>query len=182
LALAGINPFAAQNAVAALAIYVAVYLFMNLGAFVIVAFLRNEMQSEQIADYAGLLRRSPLVAVCFSIILVGLIGIPPLSGFYGKFAVFAALTEGFRFTGEPYLIVLFAIGGLNTVISLFYYLRVIRVMTMQPEPETRVPFSIPLATLHGAYICLLTIPTAALCFLWDRLGEAAIAATRSMLT
>ena len=57
-----------------LAIYISVYLFLNLGAFAIVAFLRNRMQSEQIADYAGLLRRCPGVAICFSLILLGLVG------------------------------------------------------------------------------------------------------------
>ncbi len=78
---------------------------MNLGAFAVVAFLRNAMHSEEIADYAGLLRRCPGVAICFSIILLSLIGLPPLSGFLGKFAVFAALTDAFRATGKAYLMV-----------------------------------------------------------------------------
>ena len=97
------------------------------------AFLRNAMQSEEIADYAGLLRRCPGVAICFSIILLSLIGLPPLSGFLGKFAVFAALTDAFRATGKPYLMVLLVAGGVNSAISLFYYLRIVRLMTMQSE-------------------------------------------------
>ena len=60
VAMAGIDDAGAERAIAALAIYIAVYLFMNLAAFAVVAFLRNAMRSEDIADYAGLIRRSPL--------------------------------------------------------------------------------------------------------------------------
>ena len=82
LALLGSDVHGAQNAVGSLVIYISVYLFMNLGAFAVVAFLRNAMHSEEIADYAGLLRRCPGVAICFSIILLSLdwaaavVGIP----------------------------------------------------------------------------------------------------------
>ena len=67
---------------------------MNLGAFAIVAFLRNAMRSEEIADYAGLIRRSPVVVVCFSMILFSLIGLPPLAGFIGKLLIFYSLVRG----------------------------------------------------------------------------------------
>ena len=80
LAMAQSSPDLAEKAVAALAIYIAVYLFMNLGAFSVVAFLRNEIRSEEIADYGGLIRRSPFVVICFAIILFALVGLPPLSG------------------------------------------------------------------------------------------------------
>ncbi len=66
---------------------------MNLGAFAIVAFLRNTLRSEEIADYAGLIRRMPIVTICFAMILVSLIGLPPLAGFAGKFLIFAALVD-----------------------------------------------------------------------------------------
>src|SRR4030095_8761778 len=83
VAMAGIDNAGAARGIARLAIYIAVYLFMNLGAFAVVAFLRNAMRSEEIADYAGLVRRCPLTVVCFSIILFCLVGLPPLSGFIG---------------------------------------------------------------------------------------------------
>ena len=73
--------------------YATIYLFMNLGAFAIVAFLRNSMQSEEIKDYAGLIGRSPLVAVSLTIILVSLIGLPPLAGFWPKLRVLQSLYE-----------------------------------------------------------------------------------------
>ena len=91
--LMGRSPADAADAVAAMAFYVGIYLFMNLGAFAIVAFLRNKLGSEEIADYAGLVRRSPGVAVCFAIILFSLVGLPPLAGFSAKFAIFSYVFE-----------------------------------------------------------------------------------------
>ena len=180
LALLGSDVHGAQGAVAALVIYIAVYLFMNLGAFAVVAFLRDAMHSEEIADYAGLLRRCPGVAICFSIILLSLIGLPPLSGFLGKFAIFAALTDAFRATGRASLMVLLFVGGLNTAVSLFYYLRIVRLMTMTPEPESRTPFVLSMASLPGLYLLLVTLPTALLILGWEHLSALALAAARSL--
>ena len=112
------------DAVAALIVYLGVYLFMNFGAFAIVAFVRNARGSESIADYAGMVRRSPAVAVAMAVILFSLVGLPPLAGFSAKFAAFAALLDAKMY---PLLI----IGGLNTVVSLFYYLRVVKVMMLE---------------------------------------------------
>ncbi|MFH1264140.1 MAG: NADH-quinone oxidoreductase subunit N, partial [Planctomycetota bacterium] len=117
-----LGPIKAQTAIAALAFYIAIYLFMNLGAFAAVAFLRNVLKSEQIDDYAGLVRRSPGLTVCLALILFSLLGLPPLAGFAAKFSIFYALFDA-RLLG------LLAIGVLNTVLSLFYYLRVVKVMT-----------------------------------------------------
>ena len=172
----------AQAAAASLVIYISVYLFLNLGAFVVVAFLRNRMGSEQIEDYAGLLRHSPGITICFSLILLGLVGLPPLSGFLGKFAVFAALTDAFRATGAAYLMVLLVAGGLNTAISLFYYLRVVKVMTMVPEAESCASVKLPVLSPSGLYIVLLTIPTALLIVGWQWLNALALAATASLFT
>ncbi len=139
----------AQTAVAAVLIYLGIYLFMNLGAFAAVAFLRNELHSEAIDDYAGLIRRSPGLAVCMAIILFSLVGLPPLAGFIAKFAAFAALLDA-------RLLALLAIGGLNTVLSLFYYLRVVRVMVLEGEPADRPAPTIPLLSPPGAYVAVLT--------------------------
>jgi NADH-quinone oxidoreductase subunit N len=160
--LLGENPAGAQEAVAALAFYVAIYLFMNLGAFAVVAFMRNALHSELIADYAGLVHRSPGVAVCMSVIMFSLLGLPPLAGFSAKFAVFASLVNAG-------LITLLVIGGLNTVLSLFYYLRVVRVMTLDPEPEDRPAPLIPMASVPGVYCVALTLPLIVLFLLWGGL-------------
>ena len=158
MALAVVSPDLAERAVAGLAIYIAVYLFMNLGAFSVVAFLRNAMDSEQIDDYAGLFRHCPGVVICLSLMLFSLLGIPPLAGFVGKFAVFASLVEGYRATGQGYLLLLFLVGGINTAISLFYYLRVVKVMTMDPDSPTRGPVRLPLVSLPGFYLVAVTLP------------------------
>jgi len=136
------------DAVAALILYLGVYLFMNFGAFAIVAFVRNARGSEEIADYAGMIRRSPAVVVAMAIILFSLVGLPPLAGFAAKFAAFAALLDA-----KMYLLLI--IGGLNTAISLFYYLRVVKVMMMEAPPEGQPDPSIPLLSIPGVYAVVL---------------------------
>jgi NADH-quinone oxidoreductase subunit N len=187
VAMAGINKAGAERAIAALAIYMAVYLFMNLTAFAVVAFLRNAMRSEDLADYAGLVRRYPLTVVCFALTLFGLIGLPPLSGFIGKFAIFASLVEGWQSveaTGQPgfYLLLLLLVGGINTAISLFYYLRVAKVMTIDDEPRDRPPFAYSDISLSGAFLWLITLPTALLMISWDWLSDLTLAAARNLLS
>jgi NADH-quinone oxidoreductase subunit N len=154
---------------------------MNLGAFSVVAFLRNAMRSEEIADYGGLIRRCPFFAICLSIILFGLLGLPPLSGFIGKFAIFASLAHGYQQTSQGYLIVLLLVGCLNTAISLFYYLRVVKVMTMEPEPETRDHFALPFLSLRGLYLFAITLPTLLLIVYWDFLSVSASWAAKQLL-
>ncbi|MCO6459398.1 MAG: NADH-quinone oxidoreductase subunit N [Pirellulaceae bacterium] len=182
IALAGQHPQQAQNAVSGLGIYIALYLFMNLGAFAIVAFFRNAFRSEEIADYAGLIRRCPGMVICFAAILFSLVGLPPLSGFIGKFAVFAALMDGFRLTGETYLLIVLLAGGINTAISLFYYLRVVKVMTMEPESPTRVPFALPMLSAAGMFTIAITLPTLLLILWWNWINESALGAARHLLT
>jgi NADH-quinone oxidoreductase subunit N len=181
MALADVDPAAAERAGAALALYIALYLFMNLGAFAVVAFLRNAMRSEEIADYAGLLRCCPIVAVAFSLLLFSLIGVPPLAGFIGKFAVFASLANGYQITSQGYLIVLLAVGGLNTAISLYYYLRLVKIMTIDPEPDSRGPVALPLVSSRGVYLAMVTAPTVVLFFCWDFLNQYALEAARQLL-
>jgi NADH-quinone oxidoreductase subunit N len=145
------------------------------------------MRSEEIADYAGLVRRCPLTVVCFSLILFGLIGLPPLSGFIGKFAIFASLVDGWRAVesaGQPgfYLLLLLVVGGINTAISLFYYLRVVKVMTIDDEPADRPPLVYSDVSLAGAYLWLITLPTAGLIVAWDWLSKMADAAARNLIS
>jgi NADH-quinone oxidoreductase subunit N len=187
VAMAGIDNAGAERAIAALAIYMAVYLFMNLAAFAVVALYRNAMRSEDVTDYAGLIRRSPLTVICFAATLFGLIGLPPLSGFIGKFAIFAALVEGYQkveSAGLPgfYLLLLLIIGGLNTAISLFYYLRVVKIMTIDDEPRDRVPLAYSDVSLGGAFLWVITLPTALLIVSWEWLSEVTLAAARNLFS
>ncbi len=162
--LAGERPEQAERAVAAMAFYVGAYLFMNLGAFAVVAFLRNAMRSEQIADYAGLIRTSPWIVVCFCAILLSLIGMPPFAGFAAKFNIFAALADAG-------LWLLLVVGGLNTAISLFYYLRVMKTMCLDPEPEDRLPIQLSVFSPEVVYITAVTLPVLVLGVFWDVLNS-----------
>jgi NADH-quinone oxidoreductase subunit N len=187
VAMAGIDNIGAARAIAGLAIYMAVYLFMNLAAFAVVALLRNAMRSEDLADYAGLIRRSPLTVICFALTLFSLVGLPPLSGFVGKFAIFASLVDGWQKVegaGLPgfYLLLLLLVGGINTAISLFYYLRVVKVMTMDDEPRDRPPLAYSDVSLGGAFLWLITLPTALLIVSWDWLNEISLAAARHLFS
>jgi NADH-quinone oxidoreductase subunit N len=168
MVLAGSNAPAARDAISAVAFYAGAYVFMNLGAFAIVAFLRNMLHSEEIADYAGLINRAPITVVCFCIILVSLIGIPPLAGFFGKYQIFASLVDA------KLWFVLF-IAGLNTAISLYYYLRVVKIMTIDPEPDTRRPAS--MSYIPGTFVVLLTAPIVILGVWPDSLNALARIAT-----
>jgi NADH-quinone oxidoreductase subunit N len=150
--LAGSNPAGAQEAVTALVFYLGVYVFMNLGAFAIVAFLRNTIGSEEIADYAGLIRSAPMTSVALTVIMVSLLGLPPLAGFFGKLLVFYALVAA----GGPWMIGLLVIAGVNTVISLIYYLRVAKTVCVDPEPVGRRPASI--GWLPAAYVFIVSLP------------------------
>ncbi len=169
------NPAAAEEAFASLLVYAGIYLFMNLGAFAIVAILRNRMFSEEIADYAGLVRTSPGIVVCFTALLFSLIGLPPLAGFLGKLVIFAGLVDAKMYT-------LLVIGGVNTAISLFYYLRVVKVMTFEPEPDNRPQVRFPLlGSLAGIYVVVITAPVILLIIQWSGLHEWSLAACQELL-
>jgi NADH-quinone oxidoreductase subunit N len=170
VALAGAKPVAAGSAVTALVFYLATYLFMNLAAFAIVALLRNRLRSEEISAYAGLVRSSPGIVVATAVVLVSLIGLPPLAGFVAKFLVFSSLVTAIRAGVEqPLMLVLLVLGGLNTVISLFYYLRVLKVMTFDPPPDDRAAEAFPLVSLPGALVTALAVPVVVLGIFWSGL-------------
>lgn len=169
----GMDLESARSAFAAVLFYLLVYLFMNTGAFAIVAFLRNEIRSEEIADYAGLIKVCPGVTICFCIILLSLVGLPPMLGLIAKVVAFYELSRA----GMWWLLV---VGGVNTVLSLFYYLKVVKCMTLEPEPESRLPVRLPLASLTGAYSALLAVPLLIFFFSWNDLYTWALNAVRQL--
>jgi NADH-quinone oxidoreductase subunit N len=164
---------AARAAIESLVVYIAIYLFMNLAAFAFVAFLRNAIHSEEIADYAGLIRTSPMLTVCMAIVLFSLVGVPPLAGFSAKWPVFLSLISA-------NLRVLLIVGVLNTVISLFYYLRVVKVMVMSPEPLYRAAPRIPATSMACSYCMLLTLPIVLWFFMPNKLMTWAQAAASAL--
>ena len=112
----------------AVMIYLAVYLVMNLGAFVVVMLVASTTGSESILDYRGLSRRQPLAAVAFVVFLLSLTGLPPFAGFIGKWFLFTAVWARTSDPGGGWYAVLLVIAALNTAVSLYYYARIIRAM------------------------------------------------------
>lgn len=110
------------DGVSGLLIYMAIYVVMTIGAFAVILAMRRQGEAvEEIADLAGLSRSRPALAYALAIFMFSMAGIPPLAGFFGKLFVFmAAINAG--------LYVLAVIGVLTSVISAFYYIRIIKVM------------------------------------------------------
>lgn len=115
--------------IASVMLYLALYAFMTLGAFAVIAmFRKGGLEGEEIEDFTGLAKRQPLAALLMLIFMVSLAGIPPTAGFIGKFYVFMAAVE----SGLTWLA---AIALLFAAVSAYYYMRVVMVMYMR-EPET----------------------------------------------
>lgn len=131
-----------REGVSAVLFYLATYLFTNLGAFAVVAFIRNRTGSEEIDDCRGLVQREPWLVVAMGVCLLSLLGLPPLAGFAGKFVIFSALYHAANEASAvvPWLSTVYwallVIGGLNTVFSAVYYIRVLKVMTIDQPGET----------------------------------------------
>lgn len=123
-----------SDGLSAILFYLIVYLFMNLGAFYVVILVANDAGSEMIEGFRGLSSRSPFVAFAMMIFLISLTGIPPFAGFFGKFFLFKAVIDsGFYW--------LAFIGLLNSVISLYYYARIIKAMYFESADETESFYS-----------------------------------------
>jgi NADH-quinone oxidoreductase subunit N len=162
--------------------YLATYVFMNLGAFAIVAFIRNRTGSEDLPAYRGLVYRSPGVVVLLGVFFLSLLGIPPLVGFIAKFQVFAAVFNAGRDASAgpaPWLgttfYALLLIGGVNTAVSAFYYMRVLKAMVFEKtldEVEGREPVPVSLPVSAMAYTGLLAVVVVALGVAWNPLAEA----------
>jgi NADH-quinone oxidoreductase subunit N len=139
----GSDPPAADRAASAVLFYAGGYASLNFTAFAAVALLRNSLRSERVADYAGLVHTSPLVAVALAASLLGLLGLPPLVGFWGKLLALRSLAEA----GNTVTNILLAVAVLNTAVSMAYYLRVVRTMFLDPASDGASPAAIPRAGL-----------------------------------
>jgi NADH-quinone oxidoreductase subunit N len=162
--------FGARRSLEGLLYYLAVYLFMNLGAFAIVAMIRNYTYSEQIDDYAGLVGQAPVLCVCMLVCLFSLIGMPPTGGFFAKWIIFWSLFQA----GYVHWIMwaILVIGGLNTVIALFYYLRVLKAMFLAPRPLGARRVEAPFMPV-GVYTLMVSVPVLALGIFVDQLSRTA---------
>ncbi|WP_437956713.1 NADH-quinone oxidoreductase subunit N [Sorangium sp. So ce119] len=145
---------------AAIVFYVVAYCFMNLGAFMVVmAVAETSGGDETLSAFRGLGRRAPLVAASMAVFLVSLTGLPPMAGFVGKFYLFSALISA----GGAWSWVLAVVGVVNSVISLFYYARVLRAMYLEQGERTEPA---PVRRLLGAMTCAFAVPTLLLGVYW----------------
>ncbi|MDH7601517.1 MAG: NADH-quinone oxidoreductase subunit N [Armatimonadota bacterium] len=133
-------------------VYLAAYLFMNLGAFAVAAGLGRRIRSDAIDDYAGMIHRCPFLAASLTVFLISLAGVPPTAGFVGKLFIFGGAIQAGR--SHPELVVLAVLGIINSVISAYYYLNVVRVMFFAPansRPSFKVSFVLNLVVA----VCLV---------------------------
>ncbi|MBT6680467.1 MAG: NADH-quinone oxidoreductase subunit N, partial [Chloroflexi bacterium] len=117
--------------------YLVAYALTNLAVFFAIIAITNRTGSDMISSFAGMARRAPLLSVLLALGILSLLGIPPTAGFLGKIFVFSAAVD----SGLAWLAV---IGVINSVVSAFYYLRVIRTMFLdEPETNERITADIP---------------------------------------
>jgi NADH-quinone oxidoreductase subunit N len=132
-----------QTGIDGISVYIMVYTFMNLGAFlVLVALRRANIIGEDLDDIAGLMHKSPGHAVLMLIFLLSLAGIPPTAGFLGKYYIFLALLQTGHYT-------LAVIATLYVAVAIYYYFKIVRSMFVREETELA-----PMATSFGLRMAL----------------------------
>ena len=141
--------------------YLVVYLFMNLGAFAVVTAVVEAGGGEEIQFYRGLGSKEPFACIAMAIFLFSLIGVPPFAGFVGKVYLFAAVIS-------QKIYWLAVVAALNTVVSLYYYLRVVKAMFFE---SVAVAFQPRLSYGFRALLAVLIIPTIGLGIYWQPLAK-----------
>ena len=139
----------------AILFYLLVYTLMNLGAFFFVVAVNNHLKSESLTDYVGLGFRAPWAGVMMVVFLASLTGVPPFAGFVGKLYLFTAVMDRQWF----WLVI---IAALNSVISLYYYFKVVKAMFLMRPAEGADMTPLKLHWLQYTVLALLAVPTLAL--------------------
>ena len=145
-------PVLSTDSIYAIMFYLFVYVLMNLGAFFTVIAVKNKTGGETFADFKGIGWKMPIIGLVMAVFMFSLTGLPPTAGFIGKFYLFAALIEG----GTQFYWLAF-VGVFNSVISLYYYMRVVKVMYFDGEPQKTLtnpifPVTLILTVLAGLII------------------------------
>lgn len=168
--LMGVVVLTAQG-LQAILVYLITYLFMNLGAFLVVIEVFNRTGSFDLKDYRGLYRRSPFLTISMTAFMLSLMGIPPFAGFFGKFYVFGAAVNA-------NLVWFAVIGALNSVVAVYYYARVIKTMIIETNEDTSI-IQIPWTSHVMVWIMLL--PTVALMLFWGRIQHLTLGSIKLFL-
>jgi NADH-quinone oxidoreductase subunit N len=137
--------------ISAMLYYLLLYIFANIGAFASVTALSNQTGKDDIKDFAGMWKRSPFLAATLLISLLSMAGIPPAAGFIGKFYIFSEVVK------QGYLWLAFVAMAMS-VVSMYYYIMVIRVMLMEEAVEAapiNIPFSLRLVMVVSMVMILI---------------------------
>jgi proton-translocating NADH-quinone oxidoreductase chain N len=145
-------PIATDFALTGGIFHIITHAFMKGGAFLIVAGLAMSALGEELADYKGLAKRAPLLALGMAILLFALAGIPPLSGFASKLVLFSSAVDAAVIPATNWMIWLAVAGVLNSALSLYYYARVVKYMYVEKGPEDRI--RIPSTMAIAIFICV----------------------------
>jgi NADH-quinone oxidoreductase subunit N len=143
-------------------LYLAGYLFSTAAAFLVVVWMSAKLGVEKISDYAGLSKRSPIMAAAMLLSMSSLAGVPPMAGFFGKFYILSCAVEN-------HMIWLAALGLLNVITSLYFYLGVLKFVYARPAADP-TPLTISLSQRIALYASMAGIvllgayPTPALQF------------------
>ena len=133
--------------------YVLVYIFSNLAAFGVIQAIENNCGKVNIDDYNGLYKTNPMLSVAMMLAMFSLAGIPPFAGFFSKFFIFtSALQAG---TVSMYVLVLIAL--INTIVSLYYYLLVVKAMFIHQDDCVIAPFKSALSERIALLVCVIGI-------------------------
>ncbi len=140
-----------QDGISALLTYIAIYMFMNLGAFGVVSMVVWDTGSDKLSSFTGLLRRAPLLAIPMVVCLMSLVGLPPFAGFIGKWWILVALGQLNNTLG--WFLIIAAV--FNTLISLYYYMRIVVHMTLRDDGQPALSF--PLGGVALVNLCAIVL-------------------------
>ncbi|HSZ26409.1 MAG TPA: proton-conducting transporter membrane subunit, partial [Cytophagaceae bacterium] len=145
-----------ELALPAILFYFTVYLFMNFTAFGLVDIFAGKVSSTDVNNFKGLGLKMPFMGGIFVLTMIALTGLPPTAGFYAKLFVFSALWETYHITNNPLFLVLLLFGLLNTVVALFYYLRIPYFIFFKKGESDRILTSEP--PLVYIFVALISLP------------------------
>jgi NADH-quinone oxidoreductase subunit N len=151
-----------ETGLTAILFYLLAYVFTNMAVFIgIIVFSAAGQRKHEIDDYSGLGKRAPLLAFCITVALLSLAGVPPLAGFFGKFYLITSVVEASRVADNGWLLALAALGAVNVVVSMYYYLLVIKRMYLfEPIEGTEskpVVFGGPVKAVLLACVILIIV-------------------------
>lgn len=133
--------------------YILIYIFSNLAAFGVIQAIENKTGKVSVEDYDGLYKTNPKLSFVMMLAMFSLAGIPPFAGFFSKFFIFSSALQG----GSIALYILVLIALINTIVSLYYYLMVVKAMFIRPNDNPISTFRSANSERFGMFVCVLGI-------------------------